>query len=73
MLKLILIASIFLGLIILGLGIQVFFGKKKQFPNTHIGGNKNMEKMGISCATSDEPGTCSCQVDGIQGSCQNKP
>lgn len=72
MLKLIIIASIFLGIVVVGLGIKVFFSKKKEFPNTHIGGNKNMEKMGISCATSEEPGTCSCQVDGISGRCRNQ-
>lgn len=71
MIKLIILASIVLGLVILGLGIKIFFSKKKEFPNTHIGGNPSMQKMGISCATTEEAGTCSCQTDGI-GTCNNK-
>ncbi|MFP4663843.1 MAG: hypothetical protein ACLFM1_05405 [Bacteroidales bacterium] len=72
MFKLILIASLLLGFVILLLGVQIFFGKKKKFPDTHIGDNKDMERLGISCASSDDPGSCSCQVEGIKGACQNK-
>jgi len=66
MLKLILLAIAVLSLVFIGLGIKIFFSKKKEFPNTHIGGNENMERIGISCATSGEGGLggCSCELKG---------
>lgn len=48
----ILVVVVLLALAFLGLGIQAFFSKKKKFPNTHIGGNKNMLERGVTCATS---------------------
>ena len=48
----ILIVVALLALAFLGLGIQVFFSRKKKFPNMHIGGNKSMLERGITCATS---------------------
>ena len=36
------------------MGIKVFFTKKGEFPNTHIGGSKAMRDRGISCATSQD-------------------
>ncbi len=32
------------------LGIKVFFTKNGRFPNTHIHGNPEMRKRGITCA-----------------------
>ncbi|MBP5562374.1 MAG: hypothetical protein J6X70_11360 [Muribaculaceae bacterium] len=32
------------------LGIKVFFTKNGRFPNTHIHGNPEMKKRGITCA-----------------------
>ena len=75
MIKLILLAVGVLILVVLGLGVKIFFSKKKEFPNTHIGGNENMERMGITCATSGEGGTggCSCELNGgKKGDCHNK-
>ncbi|MDA3819952.1 MAG: hypothetical protein PF590_05780 [Candidatus Delongbacteria bacterium] len=57
-LKLIILAIVFVGLSVVGLGVQVFFSKKKKFPATHIGANKNMRKLGIRCATAEEGGSC---------------
>ncbi|MGM0650638.1 MAG: hypothetical protein ACQES1_09060 [Bacteroidota bacterium] len=58
MLTLIIIASVLVGLSVLGLGIQIFFSKKKKFPSNHIGANKNMRDLGIRCASAEEGGSC---------------
>ncbi|MEA3447946.1 MAG: hypothetical protein U9Q98_05790 [Bacteroidota bacterium] len=57
-LKLIIIAIVFVGLSVVGLGVQVFFSKKKRFPSTHIGANKNMRKLGIKCVGEEEGVPC---------------
>ncbi len=58
LLKLIIIAAVAVGLAVIGLGIQIFFSKKKKFPDNHIGANKNMRKLGIKCASAEEGGGC---------------
>lgn len=49
MLQVLLITIVLLAIATLGLGVNVFIRKRK-FPNTHIGGNKEMIKRGIYCA-----------------------
>ena len=49
MLEILLISIVFVAIAVLGLGVNVFIRKKK-FPHTHIGGNKEMIKRGIYCA-----------------------
>lgn len=49
LLKIILISSVLLALVVLGLGIQLFFSKKKHFPETRIGHNREMKKRKIPC------------------------
>lgn len=39
---------------VLLMGVRVFFTKKGEFPNTHIGANKAMQDRGIHCATSQD-------------------
>ena len=51
LMKLILIGIGLIAIAVLGLGVQIFFSKKKEFPDTHIGHNKNMKGLGITCAT----------------------
>lgn len=36
------------------LGFRVFFTKKGEFPNIHIGGNKGLRDQGVGCATSQD-------------------
>jgi len=48
-LKLVLLSIVLIGIAFLGLGIQIFFSKKKSFPQTHISENVNMKKLKISC------------------------
>lgn len=49
LLKLLLISSVLLGFVFLGLGVQLFFSKKKRFPETAIGHNREMKKRKIAC------------------------
>ena len=49
------IISIVLGFIaILLMGVKVFFTKKGEFPNSHIGASKAMQERGITCASSQD-------------------
>ncbi|MDO5664041.1 MAG: hypothetical protein Q4G63_02135 [Bacteroidia bacterium] len=54
MIKTLLLGAALLFIAILLMGIKVFFSKKGEFPNTHIGGSKAMRDKGISCATSQD-------------------
>jgi len=49
LIKIILISSVLLSFVFLGLGVQVFFSKKKRFPQTQIGHNQEMKKRKIPC------------------------
>lgn len=60
-----LLTAVIIGLAILGLGINIFFSKKKSFPNTHVKGNENLKKLGITCASGDKKNEkCSCTQNG---------
>lgn len=37
---------------VLLLGFRVFFTRDGKFPQTHVGGNKNLRDKGINCHTS---------------------
>lgn len=54
MIKTLLIGIVLLFVAVLLMGVRVFFTKKGEFPNTHIGGSKAMRDRGISCATSQD-------------------
>lgn len=54
MIETLLIGIILVFIAVLLMGIRVFFSKKGEFPNTHIGGSKAMKDRGISCATSQD-------------------
>ncbi len=38
-----------ISIALIGLGIQTFFSKKKKFPDTKVGHNKEMRKRKIYC------------------------
>lgn len=53
MIQLILIASVIVAIALLLLGINIFvFGKK--FPETEVGKNKNMIRLGLRCPHCEE-------------------
>ncbi len=47
--KLIILSIVIVAIAFIGLGIQIFFSKKKSFPQTHISENENMKKLKINC------------------------
>lgn len=54
MLNTILISVAIIAVVVVLLGIKVFFVKGGKFPSMHISANKEMKKHGISCAVSTD-------------------
>ena len=54
MVQTLLVSLVLVFIVVLLLGIRVFFTKSGKFPNTHIGGNKAMRERGITCAKSQD-------------------
>jgi len=54
--KLLLLTIIIVVILIFGMAIGIMFSKRKKFPDTHVGHNPNMKKLGISCAKSENMG-----------------
>jgi hypothetical protein len=54
MVQTLLVSLVLVFIVVLLLGIRVFFVKGGKFPNTHIGGNKAMRDRGITCAKSQD-------------------
>ena len=52
--KIVIFGFALLLIAVLLMGVQVFFTKKGEFPNTHIGASKAMQDRGIHCATSQD-------------------
>ncbi len=62
-LKLLLPAILLVGLAGIFLGIRMILQKNGKFPETEIGHNKEMRKMGIICAKAEEI-KCRREIDG---------
>jgi len=45
---------ILIAIALIGLGIQTFFSKKKDFPETRVGHNKNLRKKKIYCMKTEQ-------------------
>jgi uncharacterized protein YneF (UPF0154 family) len=56
--KLLIPALIILLLIILGMSIGIFFGKKKKFPEGSVSKNPELRKLGLKCAKHEELSSC---------------
>lgn len=54
LLKLFLISGVIVAISFLALGISVFIRKDHKFPSFMIEKNKDMRKLGITCARHDE-------------------
>jgi hypothetical protein len=50
--NLLIISIILIGIAMLLLGIRLLIDKGSRFPDTHVGSNPGMKKLGISCAQS---------------------
>ena len=53
-LKMLIISSILLGIAFIGLSFRTLFMREGRFPETSIGKNKEMRKLGITCVKHDE-------------------
>jgi len=49
-LKIVLLAILIMGLVFVGLAIQLLLKKGGKFPDTHIGSNKYLKSQGVTCA-----------------------
>lgn len=63
-LKLLILAVIILGIILLIFSIGIFFGKRKKFPESSINKNPELTKRGLTCAKHEELNSC-----GVTGCC----
>ncbi len=54
--KLLLFSAIIILISVAGLGLSILIKKNGRFPDTHVGHNKNMRKMGIGCAKNVDVG-----------------
>ena len=55
--KVFLAAVLFVGLCVLGLGVNIFFRKGGKFPEHDISSNHEMRKRGIKCPREEEGDT----------------
>ena len=67
LLKLLLISAILVGLSLAGLAITILIKPKGQFPETHVGHNREMRKRGITCARSTDTGCSPVDTAGCCG------
>lgn len=54
MLETILISVLIVAICIALLAIQIIFKKNGKFPNTHVSGNKALQKKGINCVQAQD-------------------
>jgi hypothetical protein len=52
--KVILLSIGLMALVAVLMSVTILIKKKGQFPNLHIGANKELAKRGISCATTQD-------------------
>ena len=65
-LKVLILSSILLGIAFIGLTLRILFVRDGRFPETSIGKNKEMRKLGITCAKHDE---MNCHKNHNSGGC----
>jgi len=53
-LKILLLSIALVAVVFVLMAISILIKKNGKFPNLHIGSNKEMQKRGISCATSQD-------------------
>lgn len=52
MLETLIITGLIVGISVVLLAVKILFVKGGKFPNTHLAGNKHLNKKGIGCAKS---------------------
>ncbi|HQH22804.1 MAG TPA: hypothetical protein PLM01_04400 [Bacteroidales bacterium] len=68
-LKLLAISIVFVGLALSGLGLGILLKPGGKFPETHVGRNKEMRKLGIKCSRHVDTGCVPCGNGRICSSC----
>jgi hypothetical protein len=71
MVKLLLLSLLIVSLALLGMAITLLIRKNGKFPDSSVGKNKEMRKLGIHCARHEEikcrrdidKGNCACHHD----------
>lgn len=56
LLKLIILSVVLVAIALAGMAITILLKPKGQFPDTHVGHNKEMRKRGITCAQDSDMG-----------------
>lgn len=51
-------AVVLVAICFVAIGLQVFFGKRRKFPETEIGSNAEMRKRNIRCSRCEELERC---------------
>lgn len=54
MIKLLLLTTLIVAICIALMAITIIIKKNGRFPNTHVGGNKEMRKRGIKCVEAQD-------------------
>jgi hypothetical protein len=54
MIKVLLLSVLLMGIVFTLFAIRILIKKGGKFPNLHIGGNKELSKRGIFCATTQD-------------------
>ncbi len=54
MIKVLLLSVVLVAIVFVLMAIRILIQKNGKFPNLHIGSNKEMQKRGISCATTQD-------------------
>jgi hypothetical protein len=52
--KVFLVSIVLIGIAFIGLGLNILFRKNGKFPETEIGHNKHMKRLGITCVKCEE-------------------
>ncbi|NLA50366.1 MAG: hypothetical protein GX876_13025 [Bacteroidales bacterium] len=68
--KLLAISILFLGLALSGLSLSILLKPGGRFPETHVGKNKEMRKLGIKCSKHVDTGCVPCSRTGT-GTCSS--
>jgi hypothetical protein len=63
--KLIILSAVIVLFAVAGLGIRILLRPKGRFPETHVGKNAEMRKLGITCARNADVGCIT--PDGMPG------
>jgi hypothetical protein len=71
-LRLLIISIIILVLVMIFLGVRILLKKNGNFPETHAGHNREMQKRGITCSRNTDTGCTPVRHSSACSSCGKK-